>query len=71
MSDLKSGPNAMWEHRIRQRAFEIYETRPRNCITSTDREDWLEAERQMRNEIRGSHESDMRNKRQGKSKDQD
>ena len=54
MSDLKSGPNAMWEHRIRQRAHEIYEARLRNCISATDWEDWLEAERVLVKEIQGS-----------------
>jgi Protein of unknown function (DUF2934) len=55
MSDLKSGPNAMWEHRIRQRAYEIYETRLRNtCRPPNELEDWLEAEREVLHEIQGS-----------------
>jgi hypothetical protein len=59
MSELKSGPNAMWEHRIRQRAYEIYEAKLRSCISSTDLQDWLEAEREVHNEIRGSQELSM------------
>jgi Protein of unknown function (DUF2934) len=54
MSDLKSGPNAMWEHRIRQRAFEIYQARRQRCIPGTDCQDWLEAERLVLEEIQGS-----------------
>jgi hypothetical protein len=59
MSELKSAPNAMWEHRIRQRAYEMYEARLRSCISSTDLQDWLEAEREVDNEIRGSQELRM------------
>jgi hypothetical protein len=55
-SDLKAGSNAMWEHRIRQRAYEIYEARLRSCISSTDLQDWLEAEREVQKEIRGSQD---------------
>lgn len=56
MSDLEFGPNAMWEQRIRQRAYEIYEARLRSRTSSTDWEDWLEAEREVRDEIRGSQD---------------
>ena len=56
MSDLKSGTNAMWEQRIRQRAHEIYESKMRSGVSSTDWQDWLEAEREVLTEIRGSQE---------------
>jgi hypothetical protein len=56
MSDLKTGPNAMWEQRVRQRAYEIYEARLRNCISSSAWKDWEEAELKVGNEIRGSQD---------------
>ena len=60
MSDLKFGPNAMWDQRIRQRAYEIYVSRLRSRISSTDWEDWLEAEREVRDEVRGSQDISAR-----------
>lgn len=56
MSDLNFGPNAMWEHRIRQRAHEIYEAKHRQGLASSDWQDWLEAEREVQDEIRGLQE---------------
>jgi hypothetical protein len=56
MSDLKDGPNAMWEHRVRQRAYEIYEARLQKGLSSSEVLDWLEAERDVLGEIRGSQE---------------
>ena len=53
-SDLSGGPNPMWEHRIRQRAHEIYEARLRKFISASDWEDWLEAERMLVKELQGS-----------------
>ena len=55
MCDLKFGPNAMWEKRIRQRAYEIYEARLQNsCLSSNELQDWLEAERTVLQEIQGA-----------------
>jgi hypothetical protein len=54
MFNPESRPSAMWEHRIRQRAHEIYEARVRNGISGTDWEDWFEAERVVLAEIQGS-----------------
>lgn len=53
MSDLNSGLNTMLEHRIRRRAHEIYKARMEN---GCDWQDWLKAEREVLDEIKGSHE---------------
>lgn len=55
MCDLKFGPNAMWEKRIRHRAYEIYEARLQSsCLSSNELQDWLEAERTVLQEIQGT-----------------
>jgi Protein of unknown function (DUF2934) len=41
-------PDAMLEHRIRQRAYEIYQSRLKNPALR----DWLEAEHEILEEIR-------------------
>jgi hypothetical protein len=41
-------PDAMLEHRIRQRAYEIYQSR----LENPPLRDWLEAEREILEEIR-------------------
>jgi hypothetical protein len=56
ISDCQFGPSAMWEHRIRQRAYEIYEAGLQNHASSSDWQDWLQAEREILREIRGSQE---------------
>jgi hypothetical protein len=56
MSDLRFGPNAMWEHRVRQRAYEIYQARLRNCFSSSDLQDWKESEREVLDAIRGTQD---------------
>jgi Protein of unknown function (DUF2934) len=45
-------PNAMLEHRIRQRAYELYQTR----VQGSDLQDWLQAEREVLAEISPSSE---------------
>jgi hypothetical protein len=56
MLDLKIGPNAMREQRVRERAYEIYQSPLWNHISSSALQDWLEAERQIRNEVQGSQD---------------
>jgi hypothetical protein len=43
-------PDAMLEHRIRQRAYEIYEAK----LHRSDLQDWLQAEREVLDEISGA-----------------
>jgi len=43
-------PDPMLEHRIRVRAYELYEKR----LRSTDVDDWVEAEREILAEIEGA-----------------
>ena len=45
-------PDAMLQHRIQQRAFEIHETK----ANGSQLEDWLEAERQVLQEISHAHD---------------
>ena len=43
-------PDPMLEHRIRQRAYELYQVR----VQGSDSQDWLQAEREVLHEITGS-----------------
>jgi hypothetical protein len=45
-------PDAMLEHRIQQRAYEIHQKK----ANGSPLEDWLEAERQVLREVRYSHD---------------
>jgi hypothetical protein len=45
-------PDAMLEHRIQQRAFEIHQTK----ANGSPLEDWLQAERQILQEISYAHD---------------
>lgn len=45
-------PDAMLEHRIRQRAYQIYESK----LHYSDLQDWLQAEREVLDEISGALE---------------
>jgi hypothetical protein len=45
-------PDAMLQHRIQQRAYEIHQT----TADSSALDDWLEAERQVLQEISYSHD---------------
>jgi hypothetical protein len=45
-------PDAMLEHRIRQYAYELYQVR----VQGSDLQDWLQAEREVLDEITCSRE---------------
>ena len=47
-------PDSMLEHRVQQRAFEIYQTK----ANGSRLEDWLEAERQVLQEISHCHDGE-------------
>jgi hypothetical protein len=49
---MERQPDAMLEHRIQQRAYEIHETR----ANGSPMQDWLEAERQVLQEISHCHD---------------